>query len=108
MGFADDHDRYVAKNRSLANAEESERRQKALENKGYGHLRERDASCFSCKAKQTCREFAARRTGGTSGVVSFGGDQKMICDRYELAAKENKGMTPKQVKALMKNVKKGY
>jgi hypothetical protein len=108
MGFVD-HDRFVAKNRSLAAAEEIERKDLALEGKGYSYLKEqKNASCFSCKTKNTCREFTARRSGGTSGVVSFGGDQRTACDKYEPAVRENKGMTAKQVKALMKNVKKGY
>jgi len=108
MGF-DDHERFVAKNRSLAAAEDMKRKDEAVERRGYSYLREqRDASCFNCKMKNTCREFSARRTGGTSGVVSFGGDEKMICDRYEPAEKTNKTMTPKQIKSLMKNFKKGY
>ena len=61
MGF-EDHDRFVAKNRSLARAEELARRDDALEKKGYSYLREqRDSSCFNCKTKQTCREFSAKR-----------------------------------------------
>lgn len=108
MGF-DDHERFVAKNRSLARAEELSRRDEALEKKGYSYLREqRDSSCFNCKMRQTCREFAARRSGGTSGVVSFGGEERLICDRYLPAEKAHKTMSDKQVKALMKNVKKGY
>ena len=106
MGF-EDHERFVAKNRSLAMADEIDRKDDALEKKGYTHLSaRRDASCFNCKMKQTCREFSARRTGGTSGVVSFGGDEKMICDRYEPAERQSKGMNDKQVKSLMKNFKR--
>lgn len=108
MGF-EDHDRFVAKNRSLAAAEEIGRRDEAMEKKGYSYLKQqRDSSCFNCKMKSTCREFGARRSGGTSGVVSFGGDERMICDRYEPAERQQKTMTDKQVKSLLKNVKKGY
>jgi hypothetical protein len=108
MSF-DDHERYVAKNRSLARADELSRRDEALEKKGYSYLREqKESSCFNCKTKQTCREFAARRSGGTSGVVSFGGDERMICDRYLPAEKTQKTMSEKQVKSLLKNIKKGY
>ncbi|MCL2219500.1 MAG: hypothetical protein FWC23_05760 [Chitinispirillia bacterium] len=108
MSF-DDHERFVAKNRSLAAAENIERRDEAMENKGYSYLREqKDSSCFNCKMKNTCREFGARRSGGTSGVVSFGGDERLICDKYEPAEKQKKTMSDKQVKALLKNVRKGY
>ena len=107
MSF-DDHDRFVAKNRSLAAAEEIGRRDEAMEKKGYSYLRERkDSSCFNCKMKQTCREFNARTRGGTSGVVSFGGDERLICDKYEPAERSKKGMSDKQVKSLMKNFKRG-
>jgi hypothetical protein len=106
MSF-DDHERFVAKNRSFAAAEEIQRRDEAMEKKGYSYLREqKDSSCFNCKMKKVCREFAARRSGGTSGVVSFGGDERMICDKYEPAANEKKGMTDKQVKSLLKNFKR--
>jgi hypothetical protein len=108
MSF-DDHERFVAKNRSLAAAEEIKRRDEAMEKKGYSYLREqKDSSCFNCKTKSTCREFGARRSGGTSGVVSFGGDERMICDKYEPADKTPKTMTAKQVKSLMKGFKRGY
>jgi hypothetical protein len=108
MSF-DDHERFVAKNRSLARADELSRRDEALEKKGYSYLREqKESSCFNCKMKQTCREFAARRKGGATGVVSFGGDERMICDRYLPADKAQKSMSDKQVKSLLKNIKKGY
>jgi len=108
MSF-DDHDRFVAKNRSLARAEELAKRDDALEKKGYSYLRQsEDSSCFNCRTKQTCREFSARRSGGASGVVSFGGDERMICDKYLPAEKAQKAMSDKQVKSLLKNIKKGY
>lgn len=107
MGF-DDHDRFVAKNRSLASAEEIKRKDEAMEKKGYTFLKQqKESSCFNCKMKSTCREFNAKKTGGITGVVSFGGDQRMVCDRYEPANKESKTMTDKQVKSLMKNMKRG-
>jgi len=107
MGF-EDHDRFVAKNRSLAAAEEIGRRDEAMEKKGYSYLREqKDSSCFNCRMKKTCREFNARSRGGTSGVVSFGGDEHLICDKYEPAEKQTKSMSDRQVKSLLKNIKKG-
>lgn len=109
MNYNSDHDRFVAKNRSLASAEEMNRKDEAMEKKGYSFLkRQKESSCFNCKMKQTCREFRARRSGGAKGVVSFGGDEKMICDKYVPAQTEQKTFTNKQVKSLLKNIKKGY
>ncbi len=104
-----DHDRYVAKNRSLAAAEEIKRKDDAMEKKGYTYLKQqKESSCFNCKLKSTCREFTSRRSGGSSGAVSFGGDQKLICEKYTPAAAESKSMSDKQVKSLLKNIKRGY
>ena len=108
MSF-DDHERFVAKNRSIARAEEIGRKDDAMEKKGYSYLREqKESSCFNCKMKRSCREFNARSRGGTSGVVSFGGDERMICDKYEPAEKTSKTMSNKQVKSLMKGFKRGF
>lgn len=105
----DEHERFVAKNRSMASADEIRRRDSTLEKKGYTQMkREGEGSCFNCKAKKTCVEFRSRRSGRSSGVVSFGGDQNFICDRYEPASKDPKTMSNKQIKSLLKNVKKGY
>ncbi|MFP4163751.1 MAG: hypothetical protein ACLFQB_05255 [Chitinispirillaceae bacterium] len=109
MSYNGDHDRFVAKNRSLASAEEIGRKDEAMEKKGYSYLkRQKESSCFNCKMKQTCREFRARRSAGAKGVVSFGGEEKMICDKYIPAQTEKKTFTNKQVKSLLKNIKKGY
>jgi hypothetical protein len=107
MGFDYDHERFVAKNRSLASAEEMRKRDGDLEKKGFSHLkRDQEGSCFNCKMKQGCSEFRAKKSGGSAGVVSFGGDEKFICNRYTPAQSE-KTMSDKQIKSLLKNVKKG-
>ncbi len=109
MGFSFDHDKFVAKNRSLASAERIRQKDEQLERKGFVHLsRDREASCFNCKMRQTCSIFKGKRTGGSSGVVSFGGEQKFVCDRYIPAPAQEKNMTSKQIKSLLKNIKKGY
>ncbi|MDD5676165.1 MAG: hypothetical protein PHC61_18480 [Chitinivibrionales bacterium] len=110
MDFNIDHDRFVAKNKSLARGDELDRKDSLLAQKGYDHLaRDREATCFNCKKKSKCGEFRAKRGGGSTGVVSFGGDEKFGCDKFEAApAREARGMTPHQIKALLKNVKKGY
>jgi hypothetical protein len=110
VNFNPDHDRFVAKNKSLAQSETLDRKDESLAKKGFDHLaRNQEASCFNCKKRSKCPEFRAKRSGGSSGVVSFGGDEKFACDKFEAApAREARGMTPQQIKALMKNVKKGY
>lgn len=109
MNFDYDHDRFVAKNRMLAGADEIDRRDKKLESKGFSRLkREQEASCFNCKFKGKCADFRAKRSGGTKGAVSFGGDNDgtMLCDRYEPAPVKSRNMSDRQIKSLMKNFKR--
>ena len=103
-----DHDRFVAKNRSLAIAEEIKQRDEAFEKRGGTTVTRDNRSCFNCKMKQGCSEFKARRSGRATGVVSFGGDEKFVCDRHIPAPAQARSMSDKQIKALLKNIKKGY
>jgi hypothetical protein len=103
-----DHDRFVEKNRSIARSQEIEVKDEALAKKGYSFLeRQREASCYTCKSKRKCPEFRSKQTGGTTGVVSFGGDEKFICSRYMPAEVESRSMSTKQIKSLLKNAKRG-
>jgi hypothetical protein len=102
-----DHDRFVAKNRSLAVAEEIKQRDENFGKKGTAVVRD-NRSCFNCKMKQGCSEFKARRSGRATGVVSFGGDEKFVCDRHVPAPAQARSMSDKQIKVLLKNIKKGY
>jgi hypothetical protein len=103
-----DHNQIVEKNRAIAHSYETDARDRSLEEKGYNvQQRQQEASCFNCKMKQKCPEFRSKRTGGTSGVVSFGGDYKFICNRYAPAPTESKSMSDRQVKSLLKNFKRG-
>jgi hypothetical protein len=102
-----DHDHFVAKNRSLAIAEEIKQRDETFEKKGSTVTRD-NRSCFNCKMKQGCSEFKAQRSGRATGVVSFGGDEKFVCDRHVPAPAQARSMSDKQIKALLKNIKKGY
>ena len=103
-----DHDHYVLKNRMLAAADEMGRREKQAEKTG-GAPREREKSCFTCKLKKTCTQFRSRRSGGASGVVSFGGqDMSWACDRYEPAPAQPRGMDKKQIKSLMRSFKRAF
>ncbi len=105
--FNRDHDHFVLKNRMLAAAEEFGRKDKSETATKPGVPRERQKSCFSCKQKKTCTQFRARRSGGASGVVSFGGnDYAWACERYEAAPEQKRGMSPKEIKSLMRGFKR--
>jgi hypothetical protein len=103
-----DHDRFVAKNRALAGAEDVKRRDEEYGKKEGSSLTQVRGSCFKCKMKQGCSEFKARRSGRSSGVVSFGGDESFVCERFIPAPSQSRSMSDKQIKALLKNVKMGY
>ncbi|MCX7727411.1 MAG: hypothetical protein N2053_11265 [Chitinispirillaceae bacterium] len=107
MNYNYDHERFVAKNRALASAENIRDYKKG--EYGYGEDRSKNASCFTCKFKSTCTTFKAKKSGGASGVVSIGGEESFICERYIKApSAEERKMSDKQIKALLKNIKKGY
>jgi hypothetical protein len=109
MNFDYDHERFVAKNKSLASAEELKKKDSDLEKKGFSHLKtNQEGSCFNCKMKQGCSEFRGKRSGGSSGVVSFGGDEHFICEKYIPSTSQGKSMSEKQIKSLLKNVRKGH
>jgi len=106
--FAFDHERYVNKNRMIADGYNQERKDRAMEGKGFSrHDRQEEASCFNCKFKMKCAEFRKKRSGGSAGAASFDGSETFLCKRYEPAPPEKKTMTDKQIKSLLKNFKKG-
>jgi len=98
-----DHDHFVAKNKALAAAEDMKRRDEGSERTDVAKKNPAEGSCFTCKMKQGCSEFKARRSGRSTGVVSFGGDEKFVCTRYMPAPAQNRSMSDKKIKALMKN-----
>jgi hypothetical protein len=109
MNYDVDHDRFVNKNKKMARAYEVGKRDADMEQKGYSRMhRQQDASCFNCKLKGKCTEFRAKRSGGSAGAVSFGGDETFICSRYTPAPAESRGMSSKEIKKLLKNAKRGY
>jgi hypothetical protein len=104
-----DHDRFVSKNRSMAQAYETGKSDADLERKGFSHIqRQQEASCLNCKTKNKCVEFRKKTSGGSAGVVSFGGGEKFLCSRYVPAPPENRGISQSDIKKLMKNARKGY
>jgi len=92
----------------MAQAYEAAARSGGAGRREGGAGREREKSCFTCKMKNKCVEFRARSTGGSNGVVSFGGDETFVCDRYVPAAQETKTMSAREIKSLLKNVKRGH
>jgi hypothetical protein len=103
-----DHDRFVAKNRAFALAEDVKRRDEEYGKKDGPPKSQTRASCFSCKMKQGCSEFRARRSGRSTGVVSFGGDDSFVCKKYSPAPVQSRSMSDKQIKTLLKNIRMGY
>lgn len=109
MNYDYDHERFVSKNRKIAQGYSIDSNDRKLEKKGYEHQqRQAEASCFNCKLKKKCSEFRKKRTGGMQGAASFSGDEKFICERYTPEPAQNKTMSDKQIKSLLKNFKKGH
>ena len=108
MDYSINHERFVAKNRSLAKALEINQKDESLSKKGYDYQqRQQEASCFNCKMKQKCPQFQTKRSGGSVGVVSFGGGETFLCGRFVPAPAESRKMSDKKVKSLLKNAKRG-
>jgi hypothetical protein len=103
-----DHDRFVAKNRAFALAEDVKRRDEEYGRKEGSAASQSRRSCFTCKMRQTCTEFKARRSGRATGVVSFGGEESFVCDRYIPAPAQSRSMSDRQIKTLLKNIRMGY
>jgi hypothetical protein len=108
MNLFDGHDKYVQKNAMMAKGYDLSRKDKKLEEKGVSLLgQKKDASCFTCKTRGKCKIFESKRTGGNTGAVSFGGDEKFFCDKYEPMKSNVASMSSKEVKSLLKNAMKG-
>jgi hypothetical protein len=103
-----DHDRFVATNRAFALAEDVKRRDEEYGKKEGLPINQPRKSCFTCKMKQACSEFKARRSGRSTGVVSFGGDESFVCKKYTPAPARSRSMSDKQIKTLLKNIRMGY
>lgn len=107
MNFNYDHESFVRKNKSFERSYSLDQHDNSMEKKGFSRQkREEDASCFNCKLKKKCSEFRVKRSGGAVGAASFTGNEKFICDRYSPAPPDNKTMNDKQIKSLLKNIRK--
>ena len=103
-------DRFMRKNAEMAMAfEDSKRKEKVvLRSQSGANAKEEAASCYNCKTRNKCDTFRKWRTGGTSGVVTVGADQKYICPKYvEDPVDKAKGMDQKSVKSMLKGAMKG-
>ena len=108
MNFNYDHDRFVLKNKMLADGYSVDKKDTEIEKKGFlRHLRLDNPSCFNCKLKNKCAEFRTKQSAGMGGVASISGNEKFWCDRYCAEPSREKLMTDKQIKSLLKNTKKG-
>ena len=82
INYEYDHDRYVRKNRMIASGYNVDKHDSDMEKKGFSRYeRQKDAS--------------------------FDGKEKFICDRYTPEPAGKKAMSDKQIKSLLKNIKKG-
>jgi hypothetical protein len=109
MNYDVDHERFANKQKSMARAYEVENRDARMERKGYARVqRQQEASCFNCRHKNKCMEFRAKRSGGSKGAVSFGGDETFMCDRFVPAPSGSKAMSRREIKSLLKNVRRGH
>lgn len=111
MNLFDGHDRFVRKNAALASGYQIGRKDKKMEEMGKSRLEgEKEASCFNCKFRNKCKTFDKLRTGGTDGVVSYGGDSRegnYLCDKYEAMVSKKNSMSEREIKSLLKNAKMG-
>jgi len=106
----EDHDRFLLKNKSLAEGYQLAKLQNKIEENLGGTLdKSKESSCFNCRKKNKCLEFKSKSSSGSAGAVSIGADTVFICAKYEpfLQSKENKGVSQKQISNMLKLAKKG-
>jgi len=100
---------FVEKNRSIANSQDLVIIKIKTWKKGDTLTLSvsRKPHALIAKMKQKCPEFRSKKSGGSAGVVSFGGGRKLFVRRYAPAAIESRSMSDKQIKSLLKNAKRG-
>ena len=106
----EDHDRFLAKNKSLAAGYQLSGIQEKLDEKFGDKLdKGRQASCFNCTKKNRCIEFKSKASGGGAGSVSIGADTTFICTKYVpfVPSKHEKPLTGDQIKKMMKRAQLG-
>lgn len=106
----DEHDRFQAKNKMLAQAYEVGQTEGKVKDKhGDAIPTERPMSCFNCKKKNRCIDFKAKSTGGTSGAVSIDSHTSFLCDQYDPMPlpKKEKSLNNNQIRSMVKAAKSG-
>ncbi|MBL8027043.1 MAG: hypothetical protein JNL74_11565 [Fibrobacteres bacterium] len=105
----DDHDRFTAKNRMLAQSYEILNTEgKVKDRLGGKQTSDKPMSCFNCKKKLKCLEFKRKSSGGTDGAISIDTNTTFICDKYDpIPDKDVKVMSGKDVKNAMKAAMRG-
>lgn len=93
----EEHARFLAKNRSLALAEE------LLDHPKQKKEFVKEKTCFNCTLKKSCTKFR-KSTISIDGVASVGGERTQVCEKHVL--EQNRGMSPNQIKSLMKNFRR--
>ena len=105
----DDHDRFEAKNRMLAQSYEILNTEGKVKNRlGDKAATVKAMSCFNCKKKMKCLEFKRKSSGGSEGAISIDSNTQFICDKYDpIPDKDLKTMTKNEVKNTMKAALRG-
>lgn len=109
--FENDHDRFIMKNKLMAQGYEMDKVAKTVKDR-IGDTETdipRETTCFTCRKKTKCAEFKKKSTGGSSGAVSIGDETNFLCDRFEPIPinKKDKKVTKKQVNNMLKAALKG-
>lgn len=107
MNYNYDHERFLQKNKMLAQGYSEDERDKFLKKHGIDNYSNEEPSCFNCKLRTRCAKFNQMRSGGALKVATVGGDTKFICDNYTPEQKKKTKPDDKKIKSLMRNFKKG-
>jgi excinuclease UvrABC ATPase subunit len=93
---AADHDKFVGIMKSLAQAEDLQKKDKEKEEHKPAV---EEKTCFTCERKKACKTFNGKMT--VSGVYSMGGDMKVsTCEKWK--ERRNNPSDPKKIKSLLK------
>jgi hypothetical protein len=108
----DRHESFIRKNNALSMAYEMDRQDKLQDDLKSGKIKGKSIKCEKCgKEGVPLKRYSLSNTDRLEGVASFSINQQVLCESCAPIAavkrdkKENK--TPKEIKAMMRGVKKG-
>ena len=108
MAEEDSHDRYLRKNLALSKAYEISRKDKFKDKVVRGEVKPETVACYRCKKIRPCLKYSIMETGRAEGAVSVSNEYVPLCEECAPKKKKNPDeLNPKQVKALLKGMKKG-